>query len=280
MGQQLSQSTATGVEQAMQASYAQTEIYFIQHCDYLMPRVHQMRTDLAQYYHSTKPSARLTYITSADEKVNFEINGTDLLLRDLNIAISTNANHRAILEQLKQMAIQNNTTGASIYDLGKVVQSDSIAALNVVLKDSEQKQQAQKQQEMQQQQQMQEQQIKSQQDIERMKIDSVAAEKEKDRQRDILVAEIRAAGYGSMGDVNQNQMSDYADAMKEIRETEQYQEQTGLQREKETNRMTIENQKSQLERERLQTEREIAEKQLQIAQENKNKYDTNAKKEK
>ena len=280
MGQQLSQSTATGVEQAMQASYAQTEIYFIQHCDYLMPRVHQMRTDLAQYYHSTKPSARLTYITSADEKVNFEINGTDLLLRDLNIAISTNANHRAILEQLKQMAIQNNTTGASIYDLGKVVQSDSIAALNVVLKDSEQKQQAQKQQEMQQQQQMQQEQIKSQQDIERMKIDSVAAEKEKDRQRDILVAEIRAAGYGSMGDVNQNQISDYADAMKEIRETEQYQEQTGLQREKETNRMTIENQKSQLERERLQTEREIAEKQLQIAQENKNKYDTNAKKEK
>jgi hypothetical protein len=75
-------------------------------------------------------------------------------------------------------------------------------------------------------------------------------------------------------------MSDYADAMKEIRETEQYQEQTGLQREKETNRMTIENQKNQLERERLQTEREIAEKQLQIAQENKNKYDTNAKKEK
>jgi hypothetical protein len=78
MGQQLSQQTATGVEQAVAASYAQTEIYFIQHCDYLMPRVHQMRTDLAQYYHSTKPSLRLTYLTTADEKVNFQINGTDL----------------------------------------------------------------------------------------------------------------------------------------------------------------------------------------------------------
>ena len=31
-----------------------------------------------------------------------------------------------------------------------------------------------------------------------MKIDAQAAEKEKDRQRDILVAEIRAAGYGAM----------------------------------------------------------------------------------
>ena len=280
MGQQLSQTTATGVEQAMQASYAQTEIYFIQHCDYLMPRVHQMRTDLAQYYHSTKPSARLTYITSADEKVNFEINGTDLLLRDLNIAISTNANHRSILEQLKQMALQNNTTGASVYDLGKIVQSDSVAALNVVLKESEQKQQAQKEQEMQQQQQMQEQQLQKQQEIEQMKIDSVAAEKEKDRQRDILVAEIRAAGYGASADVDQNQMSDYRDVMKDIKETEQYQEQSGLQREKESNRMIIENQKTQLERQRMQNEREIADKQLQIAQENKNKYDFKSDKEK
>ena len=273
MGQQLSQMTATGVEQAAAASYAQTEVFFIQHCDYLMPRVHQMRTDLAQYYHSTKPSTRLTYITGADEKVNFEINGTDLLMRDLNIFCSTTANHRAILEQLKQMSIQNNTTGASIYDLGKIVQSDSIAEVNTVLKDSEQKQQAQKQQEMQQQQQMQEQQLASQQEIEKMKIDAQAAEREKDRQRDILVAEIRAAGYGAAVDVNQNEMSDYMDAMKDIKNTEQYQQQTDLQREKEVNRMSIESQKSQIERERIQAQRDIADKQLQIAQENKNKYD-------
>ena len=280
MGQQLSQTTATGVEQAISASYAQTEVFFIQHCDYLMPRVHQMRTDLAQFYQSTKPSPRLTYITSADEKVNFEINGTDLLLRDLNIAISTNANHRAILEQLKQMAVQNNTTGASIYDLGKIVQSESIAALNVVLKDSEQKQQQLKQQEMQNQQQMQEQQLQKQQEIEQMKIDSTMAEKEKDRQRDILVAEIRAAGYGASADVDQNQMSDYRDVMKDIKETDQYQEQTGLQREKESNRMTIESQKTQLEREKLQTQKEIASTELQIAQENKNKFDSNLNKNK
>jgi hypothetical protein len=273
MGQQLSQMTATGVEQATAASYAQTEVFFIQHCDYLMPRVHQMRTDLAQYYHSTKPSSRLTYITTADEKVNFEINGTDLLMRDLNIFCSTTANHRAVLEQLKQMAMTNNTAGASIYDLGKIVQSDSIAQLNTVLKSSEQKQQELKQQEMQQQQQMQEQQIKSQQEIEKMKIDSVAAEKEKDRQRDILVAEIRAAGYGSMADVNQNEMSDYADAMKDIRATQQYQQQTDLQKTKEDNRVNADRDKIALEREKINMQREVADKQLQIAQVNKNKYD-------
>jgi len=273
MGQQLSQMTATGVEQAAAASYAQTEVFFIQHCDYLMPRVHQMRTDLAQYYYSTKPSARLTYMASADETVNFEINGTDLLLRDLNIFASTTANHRSILEQLKQMALTNNTTGASIYDLGRLVQSDSIAELNNVLKDAEQKQNAVKQQEQQSQQQMQEQQLAAQKEQKQMELDAIEAREEKNRQRDILVAEIRAAGYGSMGDVNQNQESDYADAMKEIRATQQYEDQTTLQREKETNRMNIDSQKNQIEREKIAAQKEIANKQLQIAQENKNKFD-------
>ena len=113
-----------------------------------------------------------------------------------------------------------------------------------------------------------------------MKIDSQAAEKEKDRQRDILVAEIRAAGYGAMADVNKNEMSDYADQMKEIRSSEQYQQQTDLQREKEVNRMSIESQKSQIEREKIQAQRDIADKQLQIAQENKNKYDNKNNKNK
>ena len=280
MGQQLAQTTATGVEQAVSSSYAQTEMYFIQHCDYLMPRVHQMRTDLAQYYNSTKPSARLTYTTTADEKVNFEINGTDLLLRDLNIFATTTANHRAMLEQLKSMALNNNTTGASIYDLGKVVQSDSISELNHVLKDSENKVNQIKQQEMQNQQQMQEQQLQAQAEQGKLKLDYDAAEAEKNRQRDILVAEIRAAGYGAMGDVNQNMESDYTDAMKEIRQTEQYQQQTDLERQKESNKTLNNSQKLQLEREKLQSQNQVAQTQLQIARENKNKFDAKSSEKK
>ena len=273
MGQQLSQMTATGVEQAASASYAQTEVFFIQHCDYLMPRVHQMRTDLAQYYHSTNPSARLTYVTSADEKVNFQINGTELLLRDLNIFCSTTANHRAVLEQLKQLAMSNNTAGASIYDLGQIIQSDSIAQLNTVLKDSEQKQQLQKQQEMEQQQKMQQEQIAATQQQQQAQIQAEAEKQDKQLQNNITVAEIRSAGYGAAVDVNENQMSDYADAMKDIRATEQYQEQTNLQREKDSNRMTVDREKNNIEREKIQAQRDIAEKQLQIAQVNKNKFD-------
>jgi hypothetical protein len=279
MGQQLSQQTATGVEQAVGASYAQTEMYFIQHSDYLMPRVHQMRTDLAQFYHSTKPSARLTYVTAAEEKVNFQINGTDLLMRDLNIFATTKANYRAVLEQLKNMAINNNTTGASIYDLGKLVQSESIAELNSVLKDSEQKIKAQKDAEMQHQQQMQEQQLQAQAQAEKLKSDNTDIREEKNRQRDILVAEIRAAGFGATQDINQNQMSDFTDTMRDIQKTEQFTSQMSLERQKESNRMSVDNQKNQLEREKLMAQKEIADKQLQVARENKNKYDSKNKSE-
>ena len=68
-------------------------------------------------------------------------------------------------------------------------------------------------------------------------------------------------------------ISDYQDAMKDIRDTEQYQTQTDLQREKEVNRMNNESAKNQIEREKIQAQKEIADKQLQIARENKNKYD-------
>jgi hypothetical protein len=273
MGQQLSQMTATGVEQAASASYAQTEVFFIQHCDYLMPRVHTMRTDLAQYYHSTKPSARLSYMTSQDENVNFEINGTDLLMRDLNIFCSTTANHRAVLEQLKQMAMTNNTTGATIYDLGKLVQADTVSEVNNTLKAAEEKMQQQKQQEQQQQQQMQQQQLESQERQKKMELDAQELRDEKNRQKDILIAEIRAAGMGSMVDLNQNQQSDYLDAMKDIRQSENFQDQMNLQREKETNRMNNDSVKNQIEREKIQAQKEIANKQLEIARTNKNKFD-------
>jgi hypothetical protein len=273
MGQQLSQMTATGIEQAASSSYAQTEVFFIQHCDYLMPRVHQMRTDLAQFYHSTKPSARLTYITGADEKVNFQVNGTDLLMRDLNIFCSTTANHRAILEQLKQMAMTNNTAGASIYDLGKIVQADSIAQLNTVLKSSEEKQQKQKQEEQQQQQQMQKEQLESQEKQKQMLIQAEAEKQDKQLENNITVAEIKAAGYGAAVDVNKNEMSDYQDAMKDIRQTEQYQQQTDIARDKQANENLRQSQKMGIEQQKLQIQKEIADKQLEIARINKNRFD-------
>jgi len=274
LGGPVSAQTATGVVQAMQQSYAQTEMYFVQHSDHLMPRVHQMRTDLAQYYYSTNPSVRLSYISSEAEKVNFSINGTELLLRDFNVFATTKTNHRAILENLKQMALTNNTTGASIYELGNIVKADSIAEVTDILKDSETRMQQQRQQEMQQQRQMQEQQLQAKAQEEQQKLQVEIEENAKDRQNDITIAEIRSAGFGSMADINQNQQSDFQDAIKDIRETTQYREQMNLKREENSSKSMMENTRLQVEREKINASKEIANTKLQIAKENKNKYDS------
>jgi hypothetical protein len=280
LGAPIGQQTATGVTQALNQSYAQTEIYFTQHSDNLMPRVHQMRTDLSQYYHSTNPSVRLSYITSEAENVNFIINGTDLMLRDFNVFATTRTNHRSILDQLKQLAISNNTSGASIYDLGNIIKAESIAEVSDILKDAETKMQAMRQQEMQQQQQMQEQQIQAKMQEEQLKMQFDAQQQELERKKDITVAEIRAAGYGAMQDINQNLQSDYMDAMKDIRETTKYREQMDMKREQNSMTNSINQQKMQIERERLQSQRDIANKNLEIARTNKNKYDVKPEKKK
>jgi hypothetical protein len=279
LGQQIGQTdTAKGIEQAVAGSYAQTETYFMQHSDYLMPRVHQMRTDLAQYYHSKKPSIRLQYMSSADEKVNFEINGTDLLLRDLNIYCTTKANHRNILEQMKQLAMSNNTAGASIYDLGNIMQTESIGELTNTLKSIEKKTNAQRQEQMQHEQQMQEQEMQTRLQEKQMELDAKMQEAEKDRRKDILVAEIKSAGYGAMQDINQNMQSDYMDALDRIQKTEQFQESMNLQNNKETNRMQNDRDKAQIEREKLQAQLQMKQMDLNIARENQTKSELEAKK--
>lgn len=273
LGEQVEQATATGVRIAVSNSYAQTETYFINHCDYLMPRVHQMRTDLAQYYQSTKPSIRLQYITTTDEKVNFEMNGTDLLLRDFNIFCTTKTNHRATLEQLKQLALTNNTAGASIYDLGNIMKAESISEVTHILKSSEEKQQALRQQEMQQQQSMQQQALEAKNQESMMKMQFEADENEKNRQNDIVIAEIRSAGFGSTVDINQNQQSDYQDALKDIRKSDEFKQQMNLKKESAATQKAVNMDKMSIEREKLASQREIANKQLEIARTNKNKYD-------
>ena len=274
LGQQIGQTdTATGIEQAVTGSYTQTETYFIQHSDYLMPRVHQMRTDLAQYYQSTKPSLRLQYLTSTDEKVNFEINGTDLLLRDINVYCTTNANIRSVIENMKKLALNNNTAGASIYDLGNIMQAESLGELTTILKQTEEKANNQRQEEQNHAQELQQEQIEAAINEKKMQLDHDSMEKEKDRRRDLLVAEIKSAGFGAMQDLNSNQQSDYLDALGQIQASDEFQETMSLHRVKEDNKVNNNNQKISLAKEKMMNDVRIKEMDLQIAKENKNKYD-------
>jgi hypothetical protein len=279
LGQQIGQTdTARAIEQAVVGSYAQTEMYFIQHSDYLMPRVHQMRTDLAQYYHSNKSSVRLQNMVSTDERTFFEINGTDLMLIDINVFCKTNANHRAMLEKIQSLAVTNNTAGASIYELGQILESDSLGTLNSKLKEMDKRAQERAQMQAKQEQELEQMKIQAKKDEMKMEQDHQAREKEKDRRARLLEAEIKSAGYGAMQDVNQNAQSDFMDVLDQVKASEEYQDTMSFKRESESNKASIANRKLDLEQEKVNVARQESENKLKIARENQTKSEIDAQK--
>jgi hypothetical protein len=268
LGMETGRETATGVEQNLNASYAQTEKYFIQHSDHLMPRVHQMRTDLAQFYHSSKPSVQLTYTTSMSEKVNFQIHGTDLLLPQLNVFCTTKYNTRSLIDRLKEMSVQNNTTGASIYDLGRVLKAKSMAEVDVALKGIDEKFRAEAQAERDHELEMEKQRLEAEAREKAEQRAFEASEAQKDREKDILEAEIKSAGYGAMQDVDGNGVSDYNDSLDRIQRSEEYQQTMNMNQQKLTNDQLKHNDKMNLEREKLAAQRDTNNTNFMIAKEN------------
>ena len=129
---------------------------------------------------------------------------------------------------------------------------------------------------MQQQQQMQQQQLEAQAKEKAAEREFEMQKSQAEIQKDITVAEIRSAGYGAQVDINQNLQSDYQDALKDIRQRDQYREQMNFKREQAAIKNSDSKEKINIERERLATQRDIADKNLQIARENKNKYDVNS----
>ena len=233
MGTPIDQSqTATGIEQAIAASYAQTEQYFIQHSDELMPRVHQMRTDLAQFYQSTNPSIRLQYVTKEDEKVMFMLNGQELIGRDINVTCHTRVGMRNILENIKQMMLKDNTTGSTLWDRIRTIKADDMVDLENGLKAMEnryEKEQAEKsQQEQQAQQAEQEHQAQMQQQAQQFE----AEQKQLDRDARIQEAQIRAAGFSGAVDIDDNKQNDYMDNLKFIQGQSEHSDKMNLEKDK------------------------------------------------
>lgn len=187
------EQTATGIEQAISASYSQTEHYFIQHCDELMPRVHQMRTDLAQFYNSTKPSLRLQYVTKEAKQIDFTLNGTELTGREINVICRTRIGMRNILENIKQMLLKDNTKDVSIWDTIRSIKADDMADLDIAINKMEAKEQQEKEAARQAEIQQQQADQKHEMDMLKEKQAFDASEAQKDRDARIYETELNAA---------------------------------------------------------------------------------------
>lgn len=156
-------STATGIEEGQNRSFAQTESLFTMFYNYIK-RCKRMDLDMAQYVQSNESDITLNYIKSDLQTAFIKISGTDLLTADLHIYVSNSQEFLRQLEALRQLGLQN-TTQMSEDNLAELVTSNSPSFIKKKLKDAVAKREEMQAQQMQQQQQ----QIEQQGQIEQMK---------------------------------------------------------------------------------------------------------------
>lgn len=208
LGDVAASESATGTNQAVNNSYAQTEPLYDQHMNHLMPRVREIMIQAAQYICAKKPISRITYINSNDENVFFDIEGDKLLLRDLQVKPRSTANIKSVVDQLKQLAIQNNTAGGTLYEISQMIVSKSPAEIIAKLKAADEKRQHQMQQEQEHQMQLQQSQLQAAMEMEQKVQDHDDYWKEREIQKEIYIAEIKALGYAKDNDIDSSGIPD------------------------------------------------------------------------
>ncbi len=212
LGSIAASESATGVQQAVNNSYAQTEKYFDQYINHLMPRVRQMMLEAAQYATAekirTEGSSTVTYLNRDEQTEWFTIELDNLLLRDYQIYPMSKANIKALVEKLHNLAEQNNTAGGTLYEIAQMITSDSPSEIISKLKeaDAKREEQARAQQEQEVTLQQQQQEFLLQQQEKQLAHDDYWRERE--LQAEIYEAEIKTLGYAKDGDIDGNQIPD------------------------------------------------------------------------
>lgn len=145
--------TATGINTAVSQTALNVQRYYTDFFEYKQ-RCLTMDLDISQYVQSQQKDVTISYTKSDQSRVFIKMLGTDLLLRNMHVYVVNSQQLLQQLQQIKNLFLQSNTTGATPLDLVEVITANSPAALKVKLKESMQNQE-QKEQAMQQQQQQQ-----------------------------------------------------------------------------------------------------------------------------
>jgi hypothetical protein len=277
LGEIAASETATGTEQAIAQSYAQTESYFTRFSEYKR-RTLKMNLDIAQYVQSKERDVTIMYTKSDLSRAFHKINGTELTLADLHVYVSNSQEDVRQLETLRSLAINNNTIGFSPMDLATIVTSNSPAEIKAQLEIAMQRNEEKYQQEIQ----LQQQEIQNNKELAIEKMERDDMNKELDRENKKEVAYIT-----SFIRQDDNNADDDGSGVADLLEYDKL----SLEAEAGQSKMQLEREKQQLEREKLIAEKEatakeidlkkkelltrerVEQQKLKIAKINKNKYD-------
>lgn len=286
LGNVAASETATGTQQAVTQSFAQTESYFTRFAEY-KKRTLKMNLDIAQYVQSKNQDITITYTKSDMSRAFIEINGLDLLLADLHVYVSNSQEDVRQLEMLRQLFMTNNNVGATPLDLATVITSNSPAEIKVQLETAMAKNEEKYQQQMQ----LEQQKIETEKQIAQAKMEFEAEQNQLDRETKVEVAYIT-----SFSRQDDNNADDDASGIPDLLEYDKL----ALQADGQNTANQLEREKQQMEREKyimdkemqlrelslkqkeLEVRQKIEQEKVKVAKINKNKYDkkTPAKKKK
>jgi len=178
----------------------------------------------------------------------FMMDGRELDGRDIGVTCISSPHSRHVLEEIKRMIFKNNTTDTSLTDLIRLAKVDVLSDLDPIISTIEQKQQQQAQQKQQQEQEMQQAEQKHEADLAQAQRDNDNAQKQADRENKIEVAQImiapKVADAGKIEDTTGKLVHDglvHNDKM-------------DLERQKESNKTNLEQQKLQVQKQAQQVE--------------------------
>lgn len=272
--------SATGTNAAIENSYVQTTSIMVNHSNFIMPRVKNMMIEAAQFYNSTKPSVQLQYTTEDHENIMFEIDGYKLLPRDLNVKANYKPNTKVIMDRMERLVMENNTTGATIYDLLKITTLNTPSEVLEAAKSSVEQFQANEQVKRDHEQELLDKQLKAGAQEKQKALDFEADQNDLDRQNNLDEATIKAMGFAKDTDMNTNDIPDVLEIDKLKNNMNQFQQKLDLEKEKvnqNANQQTknyMLKQKEMLSKEilkdkELKTRKEISDNTLKVAKENK-----------
>jgi hypothetical protein len=267
LGSMTPSETATATKEGLSQSFSQTETWFAWH-DNVMQQVYQTMLEMAQYTELQKPTSTLNYLNSELETVFLRITKNELL-RELFVFVTSYAEDRVTLEQLRSLAQPALQNGAELIEIFDLYTAASERSLRKVLEGVQERKSSMQQQQMQQQQQQME--MQNQQFQAKMQMD--AQQREADAQREDMNKELdrqnRLDVERLRGIANESSFSQEKDL------TPLLIQQTNMA--KEQSKQRFEQLKSEEQNKLKSRELDLKEKdidtKLQIAKQNKNKYD-------
>jgi hypothetical protein len=272
MGNTVGSETATGINQSLSQSFAQTEPITTTH-EQIMNLVYQQLIDTAQHVEASKPLSTITYVNSDLQDVFFSVNGDDLKMRDLQVFVTNRSDDKRKLEEIRQLSIAYAQNQLHPYYTTMIQTSQSVSEIREFLKgDMEKKEEQQAQQQQMQQQQMDQQkqiadqQAQLQKQIADQKLAFESEQNDLERKKDVIVAQINATRSAKDNDLNQNQIPDAleigkfnTDYTRMIKELDFKQQDLNQRKEKSNSEANIKKEELRLKEKEIDTKREIEE---------------------